>query len=484
MNRRMLFFILGKILLIEAFLMLPSVLVGLIYKEYDAALSFLPSIGVLLGLGLLSRLLRPRNTAIYAKDGFVVVALAWILLSVFGAIPFVLSGAIPSYIDAFFETVSGFTTTGASILSDVEALPNCLLFWRSFSHWIGGMGVLVFVLAVMPLSGDRSLHLMRAEVPGPTVGKLVPRMHKTARILYAVYAVMTLLLAIFLLCGGMPLFDSICHAFGTAGTGGFSIKNAGVAFYDSAYIDTVLAVFMILFGINFNLYYLILIGRVKEALRSEELRAYLLIVLLSTAAIFANTYRIYQSVGTTLRYSFFQVSTIISTTGYATVDFAHAWPLFSQGVLMLLLISGGCVGSTAGGLKIGRIGLLFKTAFQGVRKAIHPRAVTPVRYEGKAVDSAVIHNTLVYFVLYVIIICASTLLLLIGTQDFTTALTAELSCINNVGPGLSAVGPMENYGFFHGASKLLLSFNMLLGRLEIFPMIVLFSPSVWRKNVN
>ncbi|MBQ7376729.1 MAG: TrkH family potassium uptake protein [Clostridia bacterium] len=484
MNRRMSFFILGKILLIEALLMLPSVVVGLIYREYDAMLSFLPSIGILLTLGLLSRLLRPRDTAIYAKDGFVVVALAWILLSVFGAIPFVLSGAIPSYIDAFFEIVSGFTTTGATILSDVEALPKCLLFWRSFSHWIGGMGVLVFVLAVMPMSGDRTLHLMRAEVPGPTVGKLVPQMRKTARILYAVYAVMTVILVVFLLFGKMPLFDAICHAFGTAGTGGFSIRNAGIAFYDSAYIDVVISVFMILFGINFNLYYLILIGRVKEALRSEELRSFLLIALAATAAIFANTYHLYHSVGTTLRHAFFQVSSIISTTGYASVDFANVWPLFSQGVLVLLTVIGACAGSTAGGLKVGRIGLLCKSAFQGVRKAIHPRAVTPVRYEGKPVDTAVIHSTLVYFVLYVLIICASTLLLLLDVGDFTTALTAELTCINNVGPGLSAVGPMENFGFFHGAAKLLLSLNMLIGRLEIFPMIVLFSPSVWRKNVN
>lgn len=483
MNRSSLY-ILGKILLIEGLLMIPSVLVGLLYREFSEILSFLPSIGVLLALGLLSRLFKPQNTAIYAKDGFVVVALSWILLSVFGAVPFMLSGAIPSFFDAFFETVSGFSTTGATILSDIEALPYCLLFWRSFSHWIGGMGVLVFVLAVMPMAGDRSLHLMRAEVPGPTVGKLVPRMRKTARILYAVYAGMTILLVIFLLFGGMPLFDSVCHAFGTAGTGGFGIKNAGIAFYDSAYIDIVLAVFMLLFGINFNLFYLILIGKVKDALRSEELRTYLLVIFVSVAAIFANTYHVYQSVGTTLRHSFFQVSAIITTTGYASVDFANTWPLFAQGVLLLLTVSGACAGSTGGGLKIGRIGLLLKTGLQGIRKAIHPRAVTPVRYEGKVVDATVIHHTLVYFVLYVFIICVSTLLLLLDSPDFTTAFTAEVTCFNNVGPGLSGVGPMENFGFFNGFSKMLLSFNMLLGRLEIFPMIVLFSPSVWFKKAN
>lgn len=480
MNRRMIAFVLGRILLAEACLMLPSVVVGLLYRE-SAIRAFLPVIGVLALVGILCSFKKPKDTSIYARDGFFIVAAAWILLSLAGAVPFYLSGRFPSFIDAVFEIVSGFTTTGATVFGDVEALPHCILFWRSFSHWVGGMGVLVFVLAIVPLSEDRSLHLMRAESPGPVVGKLVPKMKDTAKILYGVYTAMTITLVILLVCGGMPLFDALCTAFGTAGTGGFSVKNAGIAFYDSAYIDVVLSVFMLLFGVNFNLYYLLLIGKVKHVLKSEELRWYLLIVLGAVIAIAVNTFRLYQDVFLTLRHSLFQVSTIITTTGFATVDFAQ-WPQFSQGILLLLMVLGACAGSTGGGLKISRVLLLAKACGQEIRRLLHPRAVTVVRLEGKVIDRSVIQSTLGYLGLYFACICGTTLLLSLDGRDLTTNLSATLACLNNIGPGLGGVGPLSNYSFYSGFSKILLSLNMLLGRLELFPLFVLFSPAAWKRN--
>lgn len=483
MNRRMIGYLLGRIMLAEALMMVPSVLVGFIYREHAVTSFFLP-IALLLAVGLLFGVKKPENTAIYGRDGFFVVAAAWILMSLAGALPFYFCGGFESMWDCIFEMVSGFTTTGASILSSPESLPNCILFWRSFSHWVGGMGVLVFVLAIMPLSDDRSLHLMRAEVPGPVVGKLVPRMKDTAMILYAVYTAMTLVLIVLLLAGGMPLFDAICHAFGAAGTGGFAIKNAGIAYYNSAYIEIVLAVFMLLFGVNFNLYYLILKKRAKEALRSEELRWYLVIVLIATVCIGIDIMKIYPDGFTSARHAFFQVSSIITTTGYATADFSGLWPQFSQHMLVMLMIIGACAGSTGGGLKVSRLILLLKTFAQEIRKIIHPRAVTVVRLEGKAADIGLIRSTLAYFVMYIIIICASTLLLSLDEFDFATNLTAELSCFNNIGPGIGMVGPMNNFGFYSPFSKMLLALNMLFGRLELFPMLVLFSPAMWRKNVN
>lgn len=473
MNRGVTLNILGKVFLFEALFMIPAALVGACYREM-AALSFLPPMFLLLLLGYAFSRVQPQRTEIYAKDGFFIVAVAWIMLSLFGAVPFVISGAIPSYLDALFEIVSGFTTTGATILAEVESLPKCLLFFRSFSHWIGGMGVLVFVLAILPLADDRALHLMRAEVPGPIVGKLVPRMRNTAFILYAVYTVLTVLLIILLLFGGMPLFDAVCHAFGTAGTGGFSVKNAGIAYYDSAYIDIVLSVFMLLFGINFNLYYLLLIGRVRNVLKSEELRVYLFIVLFAVVAVSLNTYHLYQNVGSTLRYAFFQVSSIITTTGYATVNFSALWPTFSQGVLLLLMVIGASAGSTGGGLKVSRAIVLCKSTFQEIRQMIHPRLKTVVRLEGRPVNQKMLQSTLSYFAVYLIIVAASTLFLLLDT-DFTTAFTAELACFNNIGPALGNAGPMDNYAFFSPFSKTLLIVNMLLGRLEIFPILILFS---------
>ena len=481
MNRRMVVFLLSRILLAEAVLMLPSVLVGLIYRE-AVTWCFLPAIGALLLLSLFG-LKKPKNTAIYAREGFLIVAASWVLMSLFGAIPFWLSGGFDSIWDCIFEIVSGFTTTGASVLRSVEQLPHCILFWRSFSHWIGGMGVLVFVLAVMPMSEERSMHLMRAEVPGPVVGKLVPRMRDTAKILYTVYAAMTLLLVILLVAGGMPLFDSVCRAFGAAGTGGFSIKNAGIAYYNSAYIDIVLSVFMLLFGVNFSLYHLILIGRVKNAIRSEELRVYLGIVAVTVLLISFNTFSVYQKLGLTLRNAFFQVSSIITTTGYATVDF-DKWPAFSKMILVLLMLFGACAGSTGGAIKISRVMILYKGARQEVRRMLHPRAVTVVRIEGQPIGSGLLRATLVFFAMYIACLALGTLLLSLAEQDFTTNFTAAVACLGNIGPGLAKIGPTGNYGFYPGWAKILLSLEMLAGRLELFPIIMLFSPLTYRRTAK
>ncbi len=473
MNRRMIAYTIGRILIAEAALMLPSVLVGLIYREPDTWV-FAPAIGLLVLAGVLLGRKKPENTVIYARDGYFIVAAVWILLSLFGAIPFRLCGRMGRFWDCFFEIASGFSTTGASIVTDIDVLPKCIIFWRSFSHWIGGMGVLMFVLAIMPLSEERSLHLMRAEVPGPVVGKLVPRIRDTAKILYGVYAGLTAILAALLMLGKMPLFDALCYAFGTAGTGGFSISNAGIVGYNSAYIETVIAVFMLLFGVNFNLYYFILIGKAKDAFKSEELHVYLGVIAFAVAAISINVYHVYGSVWQTLRYTFFQVTTIISTSGFATADFANNWPLFSQMILVFLMFTGACAGSTGGGLKMSRIMVLFKTCGQEIHHLIHPRAVTVVRLEHKPVNHGMIRATLSFFTFYIAILAASTLLLSLDNGDFTTNFTASLACLSNIGPGLGKVGPMGNYAFYSGASKVMLALEMLAGRLELFPIIVLF----------
>ncbi len=477
MNRRMVVFLLGRILLLEALLMLPSVFVGLYYRE-AITWCFLPAMGALVLLGLFG-IKKPKNTAIYAREGFLTVAAAWLLMSLFGAVPLWLSGEFRTFWDCLFEIVSGFTTTGASILSSVEQLPRCILFWRSFSHWVGGMGVLVFVLAVMPMSEERSMHLMRAEVPGPVKGKLVPRMRDTAKILYAVYSALTVILIILLWAGGMPLFESVCHAFGAAGTGGFAVKNAGIAAYDSTYIHVVLSVFMLLFGVNFSLYHLILIGKWKNAVRSEELRVYFCIVAAAVALITVNTISSANSFGISLRDAFFQVSSIITTTGYATADF-NLWPAFSRMILVLLMFFGACAGSTGGALKISRVVILFKSARQEIRKLLHPRSVTVVRMEGKPLGTDLLRSTLTFFLLYIACLALGVFLLSLDEQDFETNFTAALACLSNIGPGLGKVGPTGNYGFYSSASKVLLSFEMLAGRLELFPIIMLFSPLTYR----
>ncbi len=480
MNRKMIAYLLGRVFLAEFFLMIPAMLIGFVYSEKEA-LSFAIPMAILLLIGLVLGLKKPQNTVIYVREGFFLVASAWIFMALVGALPFYFSGHFASIWDCIFEIVSGFTTTGASILADPGSLPKCILFWRSFSHWVGGMGVLVFVLAIMPMSD--SLHIMRAEVPGPVVGKLVPKIRQTAIILYALYAVMTVILIILLCIGKMPLFDSICHAFGTAGTGGFSVKTEGISYYNSAYIDIVISIFMLLFGINFNLFYLILIKKAKEAFKSEELKCYIVIVVVATVTIAVNLLGEYGNIATALRTALFQVSSIITTTGYATADFA-LWPALPQSILVLLMIVGACAGSTGGGLKVSRVILLFKTFAQEMKHLLHPRSVTTVRLEGTAVENSIVRNTLVYFSMYIFIIIISTLVISLDGFDFTTNITAEIACFNNIGPGLGTVGPMGNFSAYSPLSKMVLTFNMLLGRLEIFPMIVFFSPGSWKKNTR
>lgn len=477
MNIRMIGFVLGRILLVEAGLLTLPLAVALLYRE--PAMPWLITMAALVVCGALLSFRKPERTALYAKDGFAAVALVWLLMSAFGALPFVLSGDILHYVDAFFETVSGFTTTGASILPAVEPLSRGSLFWRSFTHWVGGMGVLVFVMAILPMSDGHTMHILRAEMPGPTAGKLVSRMSDTAKILYGIYFVMTAVMILLLVLGGMDLFDACIHAFGTAGTGGFSSRNASIGAYRSVYIDVVTGVGMLAFGVNFNLYFFLLVRRFREVLRSEELWVYLGIVAASTAAIAANILSLYGSVGTALRHAFFQVSSVITTTGYATVDFGQ-WPVFSKTVLVLLMFVGGCAGSTAGGLKVTRIVTLAKAAVMDMRKMLHPNAVINVRMEGRALPEKQVRGVQAYLSIYILILCGSWLLLSLAGFDELTTFTSVVTCINNVGPGLNMVGPTGNFGFFAPWAKLLLSFDMLAGRLELFPMLLLFAPSIWR----
>ena len=475
-------FVIGRILLTEAALLMLPTAVAAVYGE--AVLPFLIPALLLAVISLALGLRSPKRSSLYARDGFAVVALAWVLMSVFGALPFVISGDIPHFVDAFFETVSGFTTTGASILTEIEPLGRGVLFWRSFTHWVGGMGVLVFVMAILPMSaGDgHGMHLMRAEVPGPSVGKLVSRMGDTAKILYGIYLAMTVMEIVLLLLGGMPLFDACIHAFGTAGTGGFSSRNISVGAYDSAYFDVVIGVFMLLFGVNFNLYYFLLIKRFRDVFRSEELRAYLLIVGAAVAAIAADIVHIYGTVGRSLRYAFFQVASIITTTGFATADF-NAWPEFSRAILVILMFVGACAGSTGGGIKVARVVILCKTSLGDMRKMLHPNAVTTVRFEGKPLTDRSIRSVHLFLTVYILIFTVSVLLLSLERFDLITVFTAVAACINNIGPGLEVVGPMGNYAQFSPAAKLLLSFDMLVGRLEIFPMLLLFAPSIWKRRL-
>ena len=478
MNYQMIGYVIGRILLTEAVLLVPPMLTAFLYGE--SVLPFLLPAILLAAVGLVIGLKRPRKTALYARDGFAVVALAWVLMSAFGALPFVLSGDLPNYIDAFFETVSGFTTTGASILTAVEPLSRGGLFWRSFTHWVGGMGVLVFVMAILPMTDGHGMHLMRAEVPGPSVGKLVSRMSDTAKILYSIYFIMTILLIVLLMAGGMPLFDACIHSFGTAGTGGFSSRNLSVGAYNSAYFDIIIGIFMLLFGVNFNLYYFLLVKRFRDVFRSEELRAYLFIVTASVLAIAANIVHMYGSVGTSLRHAFFQVSSIITTTGYATADF-NLWPTFSKGILVVLMFVGACAGSTGGGIKVARIVILTKASFADMRKMLHPNAVTTVRFEEKPLTDRSVRSVYQYIAVYLLVFVASFLLLSLEGFDLVSTFTALAACINNIGPGLEMVGPMGNFSAFSPAAKLLLSFDMLVGRLEIFPMLLLFAPSIWKR---
>ena len=472
----------AQILAIEMLFMLPAMFISLGCGEWAAVQGFIATVAVLALVSLVLFLIcRKAPNALSAREGMVCVGTSWIVLSLFGCLPFFLSRAIPSYIDAFFEIVSGFTTTGASILSDVEALPKGLLYWRSFSHWLGGMGVLVFLLAIIPGSkeGGFTMHLLRAESPGPNVGKLVPRMRKTAGILYIIYIVMTALNVVFLLVGDMPLFDAICTAFGTAGTGGFGIKNDSIAGY-SPYIQYVTTVFMFLFGINFSCYYLILLGQFRDVFRDEELKTYICIVLAAILLICLNIRHLYTSLEETFRHASFTVSTIITTTGFATTDF-DLWPAFSKGIIMFLMVVGACAGSTGGGLKVARLLLLLKSLRRNISQVLTPRRVQVVRNNGRAVDEKIIDNTNAYLAAYVCIIIFSFVLISLDNFSVGTNFTAVLACFNNIGPGLEAVGPTCNFSAYSDLSKLVLSADMLAGRLEIFPILLLFSRSTWKR---
>lgn len=483
MNFRIISYILGWVLIIEsAFLMTPF-FVGLYYGE-NTAISFLIAAGLTLIVGTPFVIKKPRNTVFFVKEGFVSVALCWIVLSIFGALPFVFSGEIPHFVDALFETVSGFTTTGSSILSDVESLSHASIFWRSFTHWIGGMGVLVFLLAILPLAGGSQMHLMRAESPGPSVSKLVPKTQYTAIILYSLYIILTIIQFLLLLAGKMPAFEAIITTFGTAGTGGFGIKNDSIASF-SPYIQWVVGIFMVLFGVNFNIYFLLVLKRFKQAICNEELRAYFSIVATSTILIFLNIHQGGANIADEIRHAFFQVASIITTTGYATTDF-DLWPTLSKVILVTIMFIGASAGSTGGGIKVSRILILFKRARQEIRHYFHPNRVTKIKLEDKVLDGEVIHATSAYLITYVFIFAISLLLVSIEGHDTTTCFTSVAATLNNIGPGLSMVGPTQNFGFFNCFSKIVLIFDMLVGRLELFPMLMLFNPHVWihRKKRN
>ncbi len=480
MNHRMILRILSRVALAEALFIAVSAGVALMYRE-TVLLPYGIPVLLLVAVGLWLGRIRPRSREFFAREGFVTVALSWIFLSVFGALPFFISGAIPSFIDSLFETISGFTTTGASILNNIEGMPKGLLFWRSFTHWIGGMGVLVFLMAVTTLAGDRSIHLMRAESPGPSVGKIAPRIRSTAMILYGIYLGMTVLQVVLLLLGGMPLFDSVTTSFATAGTGGFSVRNTSIIAYGSAYCEVVITIFMMLFGVNFTLYYMLFFGRSLSAFGSEELRWYIGIFLGATVLVTINILPQSADFPEALRLAAFQNASIMSTTGFATTDFAN-WPEFSHSILILLMIVGSCAGSTGGGFKISRVVILLKAIKRELSRMLHPRSVGVIKFEGKSVESEVSHGVLVYLAVYVVLVMGSILLVALDEFDHTTTVTAVLTAINNVGPGLNLVGPMSNFSIFSPFAKLLLSVLMLIGRLEIFPMLLLFSPAVWKRK--
>lgn len=479
MNYRMIGYLLSIIMLIEAAFMTLPMITAFCYGE--SILPFLYTMCILAALALPSMIFKPKNKQIYAKEGFVCVAASWIVLSAFGALPFVFSGAIPSYINAFFETVSGFTTTGATILGEIESLGRGVLFWRSFTHWIGGMGVLVFMLAILPSDDGRAIHLLRAEVPGPTKGKLVPKLRRTALILYAIYMVLTLVEVIALLIVRLPLYDSIVTAFATAGTGGFSVMNDSIAGYANPAAEWIIAIFMLIFSINFNLFFFLLIGKVHDVVTNEELRAFLAIVLLATTAIVINTWQTFANASVGIRNAFFQVSSIISTTGFITEHF-ELWPTLSQTILVLLMITGACAGSTAGGFKISRILLVFKNIFREIKQVLRPRSVNRVRMDGEVVPNETIHTASGYLAIYLFITLVSLLLISIDGYSFETNVTATISCVNNVGPVLGSITPFGNFSEFSVFSKIVFSLDMLFGRLEIIPMIILFSPSTWLKK--
>ena len=483
MNYKLLGKFLGLVLLIEAGLLIFPLIVALIYRESIAP--YLITIGILLAVSLPTRFIRPKNKRFYAKDGFVCVALSWILLSAFGALPFVIGGSIPNYIDAFFETVSGFTTTGATIIhvGGIEALPKSVLFWRSFSHWVGGMGILVFMLAITPTTEGNIIFLMRAEVPGPQKGKLVPKLRDSSMILYIIYLVLTLAQTAALLCTGMPFFDCLVNSFGTMGTGGFSVLNDSIAGYNNPAAEIIIAVFLIIAGTNYNVFFYLFIKKFSEVKKNEELRLYSLTVLTSTVIISLNIFRnlrtVYSTFGHALRDSFFQVSSIISTAGFTTADFA-SWPYLSQTIIFILMFTGACAGSTAGGFKLSRILIIFKAMGREVRKIFKPNSVKTLHLDGNTLDEMTVSSAMNYLCFYAVTIIASIFIIALDGKDLLTTVSSVITCFNNVGPGFGeAYLTFAGFSYF---SKIIFSFIMLFGRLEIFPMLILLSPTTWKKN--
>lgn len=481
MNTSIIRYTLGQVMKIEALLMLLPCIVAVLYGE-EEGFAYLISLSLCGIFGIISTLKKPSNHIFYLKEGCIATALSWVVLSFFGALPFIISGEISSFVDALFETVSGFTTTGASILNDVEALSYCSMFWRSFTHWIGGMGVLVFLLAIIPLSGGSNINLMRAESPGPSVGKLVPRIRYTARLLYTIYFVLTFVEVILLLFGNIPLFDALTTSFGTAGTGGFGIKNDSMMSY-SPYIQWVVTIFMILFGVNFNAYYLLLFRQFKKAFKIEEVKFYFLIILTSIGIIFIDIYNTAVNAFSTLRHASFQVASIITTTGFATTDF-NQWPQTSKTILVLLMFIGACAGSTGGGIKVSRIVLMVKTVIKELNSYIHPKSIKKIKMEGKPVEHEVVRSINVYFITFIILFSLSVFAVSLDGKDLITNFTAVTATINNIGPGLELVGPTGNFSIFSPFSKCVLIFDMLAGRLELFPLLILFHPTIWKDFIS
>lgn len=480
MNIKLTLKTIGQVLLVESALMLIPLAVALLCGGGDA-MAILISLVITAAAGELLSLLRPRSDNLRAREGFAVVALGWILVSFFGCLPFRLHGCIPKLVDAYFETVSGFTTTGATLLTDVEVLPNGLLFWRSFSHWVGGMGVLVLSLALLPKMGARSIHLMRAEAPGPAVDKLVPRVGNNAKILYYLYISLTAVMLVCLLLTGMNLYDALIHTFGAAGTGGFSNYNASVGAFDSPAAEIITGVFMALFGVNFSIYYYILRRNWGAVKHNSELWTYLSMMLVSSVVIAVNILPMYgHNFFTSLRYSFFQVSSIMTTTGYATADF-DLWPQLSRTLLTALMLVGASAGSTGGGLKVVRMQLLVKSGIREIRHTVHPRSVNTIKMDGRTVSDSVLNGVQSFFFMYILVLIVSVLLISFDGYDLETNLTAVLSALSNIGPGFNLVGPTRNFSIFSDFSTFVLSMDMLIGRLEIFPMLMLAAPSAWRQ---
>ena len=479
MNYAIIVYVLGWVLTLEGVLMSLPFICGLIYGEKNA-FSFL-IVGVITALiGVATILKKPKNQQFYAKEGLAVVGLSWIFMSLVGAIPFAVTSQIPSYIDALFETISGFTTTGSSILTDVERLDHCMLFWRSFTHWFGGMGVIVFLLSILPMVGGFNMHLMRAESPGPSVGKFVPKMKDTAKILYSIYFVLTFICFVVLIIAGMPIFDSVVTALGTAGTGGFAIRGDSMASY-SATIQWIVTVFMILFGVNFNAYFFLLGKDKKQAFKMEEVNTYFAVIIIAALVITWNIASTYGNIADAIRDAFFAVGTVITTTGFGTADF-NLWPALSKTILVMLMFVGACAGSTGGGIKISRYIIIVKTAMHEIFSYVHPKSVRTIRLEGKPLEKSIVKQVLCFIGIYAIIFNLSLLIISFDGFDVVTNFTAVAATLNNIGPGLSMVGPTGNFSEFSVLSKAVLSFDMLAGRLELFPMLVLFVPSLWKKK--